>query len=82
MASWSTQKLISTYMYMYAHIDYLRPYFDVEPKQCLNRFVHIMWSCDYMWVWSCDFMWVWSTCHVTVVLSMIGYYIHLFPMQE
>lgn len=29
----STQKFIN----MYAHIDFLRPYFDVEPKEVRNR---------------------------------------------
>ena len=29
----STQRLISTY----AHIDFLRPYFDIEPKEFRDR---------------------------------------------
>ena len=31
----STQKFIN----MYAHIDFLRPYFDIEPSQFKNRYV-------------------------------------------
>ncbi len=33
----STQKFIN----MYAHIDFLRPYFDVEPKEVRNRYVQV-----------------------------------------